>query len=192
MLVVKLGGSLAESAELPYWLHACATAGAGRVVIVPGGGPWADEVRILQAQQGFGDGRAHRLALRAMEAYGRVLARMQPRLVPAANIAAIRDVLAGAGVAVWMPHDMVVAEASIAQNWDVTSDSLAAWLAHQLGASGLLLVKSLANVEPQVSIAEMAERGWVDKSFPRYASGPFTVHVLGKADHERAAGLFSG
>lgn len=192
MHIVKLGGSLAESAELQYWLHACATAGAGRVVVVPGGGSRADEVRILQAQQGFDDGRAHRLALRAMEAYGRVLARMQPRLVPTAHIATIRDVLAGDGVPVWMPHDMVVAEASIAQSWDVTSDSLAAWLAHQLGASGLVLVKSLANVDPQASFAQMAERGWVDKNFPRYASGPFTVRVLGKSDYGMAAELFSG
>jgi aspartokinase-like uncharacterized kinase len=191
MLVVKLGGSLAQSEVLPRWLDACVSAGAGRIVIVPGGGPWADEVRILQSQLGFDDRRAHRLALRAMEEYGRVLVGMKPGLVPAADVAAIRGALENATVPVWMPHDMVVADASIPESWEVTSDSLAAWLAALLGASELLLVKSLEQVDARASVAEMAARGWVDPGFPRYASGRFEVRMLGKSDYGMAAALFS-
>ena len=46
-LIVKLGGSHAFAAHLKDWLGAIAE-GAGRVVIVPGGGPFADAVRAAQ------------------------------------------------------------------------------------------------------------------------------------------------
>ena len=111
--VVKLGGSLANSEELPRWLDIIATAGAGKVVLVPGGGPWADEVREAQKREGFDDRVAHRKALRAMEQYGKVLAGMRANLVPAAGIAEIHKALRNGKVAVWMPHDMVVADPSI-------------------------------------------------------------------------------
>ena len=43
-IVVKLGGSVVRSPELDAWLDALAK-GAGRIVVVPGGGALADEVR---------------------------------------------------------------------------------------------------------------------------------------------------
>ena len=59
-VVVKLGGSVVRSAELPAWLDAIA-ASRHPIVIVPGGGALADEVRAAQARLGFGDGAAHRM-----------------------------------------------------------------------------------------------------------------------------------
>src|SRR5215510_16371000 len=67
--VVKLGGSYAHAAELKPWLAAIAAC-AGHVVLVPGGGPFADAVREAQARMGFDDRVAHRMALTAMAQYG--------------------------------------------------------------------------------------------------------------------------
>jgi len=198
MWVVKLGGSLANSEELPRWLEVIATAGAGKVVLVPGGGPWADEVREAQKRKGFDDRVAHRRALRAMEQNGRVLAAAHPGLVNAGSIAAMREVLAKSQVPVWMSYEMVVADPSIPETWDVTSDSLSAWLAGKMNASTLLLVKSFAINEPQPDIEEMVRRGWVDSCFPQFtASGRFRVRVLGKGDQTAArqmltSGAFAG
>jgi len=198
MWVVKLGGSLANSEELPRWLEVISTAGAGKVVLVPGGGPWADEVREEQRRKGFDDRVAHRRALRAMEQNGRVLAAMHPGLVNAGSIAAMREVLAKSQVPVWMPYEMVVADPSIPETWDVTSDSLSAWLAGKMNASTLLLVKSFAINEPQPDIEEMVGRGWVDSCFPQFtASGRFRVRVLGKGGQTAArqiltSGAFAG
>jgi len=198
MWVVKLGGSLAKSEELPLWLEVIATAGAGKVVVVPGGGPWADEVREAQRREAFDDRIAHRKALHAMEQYGRVLASARPGFVPADSIATIREVLKCRQVPVWMPYEMVIADPSIPESWDVTSDSLSAWLAGKMNASTLLLVKSFAINEPQPDIEEMARRGWVDSCFPQFtASGRFRVRVLGKGDQTAArqiltSGAFAG
>ena len=192
MWVVKLGGSLANSEELPRWLEVIATAGAGKVVLVPGGGPWANEVREAQKREGFDDRVAHRKALRAMEQYGRVLAAKRSGLVAAESMVAIREVLRSGQVPVWMPYEMVIADRSIPESWDVTSDSLAAWLAGKLNASTLLLVKSFAITEPQSSIEEMVRRGWLDPSFPLFTSGAhLQIRLLGKSEHERFLSLCS-
>ena len=63
--VVKLGGSFAGSVELPAWLDALARC-AGRVVVVPGGGPFAEAVRAAQPKMRFDDHAAHRMAVLAM------------------------------------------------------------------------------------------------------------------------------
>jgi aspartokinase-like uncharacterized kinase len=192
MWVVKLGGSLANSQELLRWLEVIATAGAGKAVLVPGGGPWADGVREAQRREGFDDRIAHRKALRAMEQYGQVIAASRLGLVAAASIAAMREVLKSGQVPVWMPYEMVVADPSIPESWDVTSDSLSAWLAGKLNASVLLLVKSFAVDGPQQDIEEMVRRGWVDSRFAQFtASGRFQVRVLGKGDQAAARQMLS-
>ncbi len=188
--VVKLGGSLANSDELPKWLDVVAANGAGRVVLVPGGGPWADQVRAAQKREGFDDRVAHRKALRAMEQFGNFLAGMRANLVPSSSLAEIHEVLHGNGIPVWMPFDMVVANPAIPESWDISSDSLAAWMAGQLNASSLILVKSLKCDRPQPGVEEMMRRGWVDPAFAKFTSGvDFRIVLLGRGDQKAAASL---
>ena len=56
--VVKVGGSYAFSSALKSWIDAVAAC-AGRVVVVPGGGPFAETVRVAQPKMGFDDRAAH-------------------------------------------------------------------------------------------------------------------------------------
>jgi 5-(aminomethyl)-3-furanmethanol phosphate kinase len=160
LTVVKLGGSHAFSPRLRAWVAAIVR-GAGRVVLVPGGGPFADAVRTAQPPMGFGDGTAHRMALLAMEQYGLALAALDDRLVPADDEDAIHDGLRQRRVPVWMPSTMARGASDIAESWDVTSDSLAAWLARRLGARRLVLIKQVA-VDGAASIAVLSERGIID------------------------------
>jgi aspartokinase-like uncharacterized kinase len=104
-VVVKLGGSFAFSVHLRAWIEAIAAC-AGRVVIVPGGGPFADTVRAAQLRMGFDDRAAHDMAILAMEQYGRALASLDRRLSPADSTEAIRRDLNAGRVPVWMPARM--------------------------------------------------------------------------------------
>ena len=139
-VVVKLGGSFAFSVHLRTWIEAIAAC-AGRVVIVPGGGPFADTVRSAQLRMGFDHRAAHDMAILAMEQYGRALASLDRRLSPADSAEAIRRDLDAGRVPVWMPARMTRLANDIAPSWDLTSDSLAAWLAGTIGARRLFLVK---------------------------------------------------
>ncbi len=66
LTVVKLGGSVVRDAALEPWLEVIGDA-RQPIVIVPGGGTLADEVRACQRQLGFADATAHRMALLAMD-----------------------------------------------------------------------------------------------------------------------------
>src|ERR671935_1882325 len=102
LTVVKLGGSYAFSPILGDWLEMVAR-NAGNVVLVPGGGPFADAVRDAQPKMGFDDAAAHHMALLAMEQYGRALVSVNGALAPASSLAAIRRLLSTRKVPVWAP-----------------------------------------------------------------------------------------
>ena len=48
MWIVKLGGSLLGAEELTHWLELLARYSDGKIIIVPGGGIFADAVREAQ------------------------------------------------------------------------------------------------------------------------------------------------
>ncbi len=184
MWVVKLGGSLAASPSLPAWLQAASRHGGGRAIVVPGGGPFADQVRDLQRRWQFSDAAAHHMALLAMEQYGRMLCDICAELTPVATPADMQAIAMSGGVGVWQPTAMVLAEHELPRQWDLTSDSLAAWLAHSLGASGLLLVKSVSPAGTDVSCAQLTAEGIIDPLLCGFLSeAPFATRICGAKDH---------
>ena len=186
-VVIKLGGSYASSAERDDWLDAIDDC-AGQAILVPGGGPFADAVRTAQHEIGYDDRAAHHMALLAMEQYGCALASLRPRWKLASSVEEIRGALAESGLPVWAPARMVLAAKNLPECWELSSDSLAAWLAGVLGVSRLLLVKRIAGSQAGLSAADLAARGVVDPLFPQFlgASGA-TAYIAGPADHAAAA-----
>ena len=141
MWVVKIGGSLLLSDQLGEWLDVIGCYGGGSVVIVPGGGLFADQVRATQQHWHYDDGAAHHMTLLAMEQYGVMMTGLRPDLVLAISRAQIVSNLNCARVPVWLPRDLVLADSALPRSWEITSDSLAIWLAQMLGAPRVLLVK---------------------------------------------------
>ncbi len=186
MWVVKVGGSLAQAEVLPHWLEVLGNEGGGRVVIVPGGGPFADQVRSAQAFWAFDDATAHRMAVLAMDQYGLLMTGLRPDLVPVFTEAEIRRALGEARVPVWMPSVMLRDGFELPRCWEVTSDSLAAWFATRLGASRLLLVKSVDVDASEISAAHLAKRDVVDATLPSLvARSGFSTWVIGREHYPR-------
>ena len=190
MIVVKLGGSLAKGRPLHGWLAAVAS-GKGRAVVVPGGGVFADVVREQQERLHFSERAAHRMAILAMEQYALVLADIGAGMTACANESEVREALGRGSVAVWLPSGMALADADIPESWDVTSDSLSAWLARRLGAKRLILVKSTAApcpLDPEL----LAAQGLVDRLFPRFLAGAkLTLDWIGPGEEDRLADLLT-
>jgi dihydroneopterin aldolase len=192
LTVVKLGGSHAFSADLPKWVEAIARYD-GPVVIVPGGGPFADAVRDAQLQMRFDDLAAHHMALLAMEQYGRALTSLSARLAMADSVAAIRRLLRAGRGPVWSPARMVLDASDIPATWDVTSDSLAAWLAGKLKARRLVLVKHSEAAERSIDAADLSSTGVVDPLFPDYFRASGAAGVIAKpGEHGNLAALLAG
>jgi len=186
-VVVKLGGSFALSAHLRDWLAAIAAC-AGHAVIVPGGGWFADAVRAAQPRMGFDDAAAHHMALLAMEQYGRALVSLNELLSLADSVDAIRRDLAAKRVPVWMPTRMVLDATDIAPTWDTTADSLAAWLAGQIGAGRLIILKHGEFPSGKARVDELAARGIVDKAFARHVhTSGIETYIFGPSDYDAVA-----
>lgn len=183
MWVIKLGGSLLGAPELKGWLDVLARNGDGRIVIVPGGGLLADAVHESQLLSGVSDLVAHRMAVMAMDQYGILLAGLNGDLVTAASDLEIAERGWQHKAVIWLPSAMVIADEDIPANWEVTSDSLAAWLAHKLGAEQLILVKSERPQMEQISLERLTKEGFVDEHFGDYIVGrEFGTWVMGKGD----------
>ena len=182
-VVVKLGGSHVLSPLLHPWLRAIA-AEAGKLVLVPGGGPFADAVRAAQPVMGFDDRAAHAMALLAMTQCAMALANLDPALVVAADEADIARALSALRVPVWSPWPMACDAPDIAESWDVTSDSLALWLAARLQAQRVVIIKHRA-VPIGEDLPALAEAGVVDRAFPRFRAA-FAGEVVFAGPHDLA------
>lgn len=172
--IVKLGGSLVSHPRLPALLSALARRGAP-LVLVTGGGPLADGVRALQPRLGLSDAACHRMAILAMEQTAIAFADLASGLVFADTPEAIAEAHAQGCAALWLPARMALAARELPESWDLTSDSLAAWLAAELGAARLTLVKSAPASGPIP--ADWAASGLVDPLFPSFAA-----HVTGAVE----------
>ena len=128
------------------------------VLVVPGGGPFADAVRVVDAQVGLADDVAHALALRAMDQLGVLLAPLLPgarlltSLVPPRSLALLLAAPAFAG------------RPEVPESWAVTSDSLAVLAAGAIGAEEVVLLKPVDGVlarwpsdDPPVPVLTAAE-----------------------------------
>ncbi|SAK99995.1 Amino acid kinase family protein [Caballeronia temeraria] len=182
MWVVKIGGSLSHDPALREWLTRLWEVGGGRVVIVPGGGDFADAVRQYQQEWHFDDLAAHNMCLLAMAQYAILMQGVVPELVLASNEDRIRRALRDGRVAVWVPTDLMRATPDSMTNWDTTSDSLAAWLSSSLNAERLMIVKS-CEVEANAPLEALAVKGIVDRRFPAYVrDANYIVEIFSKSD----------
>jgi 5-(aminomethyl)-3-furanmethanol phosphate kinase len=182
-VVVKLGGSLAGDPSLARWLRELARGGSARFVAVPGGGPFADAVRVAQAAWGFSDEVAHTMAVGAMDQFGHMLCGIHLGSIPCSTLQQIEQARADGRLPVWLPGHVMSSERQLPRSWDVTSDTIAAWLADALGAVGLVLVKSCDSLVDPEDPAALAAAGIVDPALPVFLSrSALAVRVIRK-DH---------
>lgn len=163
MIVVKVGGSLYDHPRLGAGLSQWAGRFAGPVLLIPGGGAFADAARRLDRTHELGEEKSHWLALRAVSLAAHFLA----GLLPGAVIVQVPGQPFGLGVLdgfTFCAKDERFS-GSLPHSWDVTSDSLAARAAAVFRADRLVLLKSI-DVPPGTSWEDAADRGWVDRYFP--------------------------
>ncbi|MEC5404551.1 aspartate kinase [Paraburkholderia sp. MPAMCS5] len=182
MWVVKIGGSLSHEPALRQWLIELCEVGGGRIVIVPGGGDFADKVRQYQSEWSFDDLAAHNMCLLAMTQYALLMQGVLPELVLASSEAKIRRALRDGHVAVWVPTALMRDTPDAMSNWDTTSDSLAAWLSTMLNAERLIVVKSCP-IAGNERLETLAAAGVVDRRFVDYVNEANYVVELFNKDH---------
>ena len=142
-LVVKIGGGLlAQAGRLDDVLAEIALVSKGvPLLVVPGGGPFADAVRDVDKRLQLSDDAAHWMAVLAMDQYAQLIASRLAGGVLVTEPPEIAAVLDGGSIPVLAPYRWLHRADPLPHSWEVTSDSIAAWVAGQVGARRLVLVK---------------------------------------------------
>ena len=179
MMVVKLGGSLSKADTLVNCLNKLEQNYAdSAVVIVPGGGVFADQVRVAQQRWQFDDTTAHRMAILAMQQMALLIKGLKNDFSIAHSITDILKQVSQQKIVVWSPDIVELDNAAIKASWDITSDSLAAWLAGALSARELVLVKS-ALIDNRLNLQQLTESGIIDQGFCDFVrQGDFKISIV--------------
>jgi 5-(aminomethyl)-3-furanmethanol phosphate kinase len=205
LTVVKVGGGLHRAAGDDALRALCTVLGelARRhaLLVVPGGAGFADAVRDADRRFGLAPTTSHHMAILGMEQFGWLLSDLIPRAAQCADLARASKVAAGRAAVLLpaaLPRDALPA------SWQVTSDSIAAWVAGQVGAGRLVLVKDAdglyaewppAPSHPPLARLSIAQLGalraeGVDEYLPTVLDGAaFETWVIGGRDPQRVAEL---
>jgi hypothetical protein len=129
-LVVKLGGSLHH--RVPEIVPLLCKS-ERPLLVVPGGGIFADAVRMARVA----DDAAHCMAIAAMEQYGWFIASQGMETTDRLSVPEKS--------AVFLPYTSMRLRDPLPHSWNITSDSIAAWVAAELGME-LLILKSVDGI----------------------------------------------
>jgi aspartokinase-like uncharacterized kinase len=146
--VIKVGGSLAEEPERLIELCAKLSRLAENYafVVVPGGGRFADAVRDSDKNFNLSSGVSHRMAILGMDQFGMLLAQITPKSCATYSLDDARQLSETEVVPVFLPSRLMFKEDPLKNSWDVTSDSIAAYVASRLQAAKLVLVTDVDGV----------------------------------------------
>lgn len=184
-VIVKVGGSLALQPEKLRALCAKleSLSKTHRLVVVPGGGEFADSVRTLDSRFGLMQQTSHRMALLAMNQYGLLLADLLPNALLVEKLETIQETLDSGKVPIFLPASYLFSDNVLGNTWDVTSDSITLYLAGKLHLSKTILVTDVDGIyscDPKKfseaklikklsasNLEKMGERTSVDRYLPK-------------------------
>ncbi len=162
MRVIKLGGSLLETGQMFTCLKHIVKSNVPTVVVC-GGGAFANQVRTAQKKWQFDDVTAHEMAILAMEQTAIMCQNLQPEFVTASSVSEIKK----HRFVIWLPKIKNLKTPELPATWDVTSDSLAAWLTIKIDSYELVLVKS-CEIVSETAITELTKQGVIDNEFYKF------------------------
>jgi len=158
-MILKLGGSLLEEGwDIIRVLRDYAETKHRRIIIIPGGGPFAEVVR--KCPDTLSEDAAHWMAVLAMDQYGLFLANGELPVVES-----LTEIDGAGQFCILLPYQILKAYDYLPHTWDVTSDTIAAFIAKELGETTFIKLTDVDGLldEKGHLIAAMRAEELVDK-----------------------------
>jgi len=209
--VIKIGGSLAKDAAM---LRRCCNriSEIGKkysATVVPGGGMFADAVRQIDQQYRLSPEISHRMAILGMDQFGLFLSQIIPHSCATYLIDDVMQLSKIAVVPIFLPSRLMFRENALEPSWNVTSDSITAYIASRLKANKVILVTDVdgifssdpkrhphAKLIPALSAAELlhlTRRTSVDQFLPKLLLKiQLDCYVVNGAHPERIEAILDG
>lgn len=147
-VVVKVGGSLALYPEKLRDLCTKLTKASQKheLIIVPGGGEFADVVRSLDTRFSLSCGASHKMAILGMDQYGFMLSDLMPNSVVVSKLEEIEYSFEMGKVPIFLPSNLLLKDDPLENSWNVTSDAIALYLAKKFGTHHVLLITNIDGI----------------------------------------------
>ncbi|KXB00172.1 hypothetical protein AKJ47_02600 [candidate division MSBL1 archaeon SCGC-AAA261G05] len=145
-IVIKVGGSFqkAPSALRSVCMTIEEISKKHRLLIVPGGGKFADLIRDIQTKLGLSDRVAHQMAILGMDIYGLALSEFLK------DFALVDDLKNREGEnQIFLPYRTLKDSNELEPSWKVTSDTIAAWTCSKTDFEKLILIKRVDGIHIQ-------------------------------------------
>ena len=135
--VVKIGGSLFPK----YTKNLCKrlTKSKEKIVLVNGGGELANIIREFNKYNNFSNDINHWNAIECMDIIGKFIADENKDIVLINILDKIGEVHDMNKTPLLLTYELLKKEDPLEHSWDVTSDSIACWVANQINAKLLIL-----------------------------------------------------
>ena len=146
--VIKIGGSLAEDPERLKSLcrNLSELAKKHSIAVVPGGGKFADVVRDVDTRLRLSSFISHRMAILAMDQFGLLLSQFIPDSCATYVLDDVKQLAEVRAVPIFLPSRLMFKEDPLENSWNVTSDSIAAYVASRLGAKKVVLATDVDGI----------------------------------------------
>ncbi len=182
--ILKIGGSLTEepSSLRKLCQEVSEIAKNHELAVVPGGAEFADTVRKFDNKHGLSKVAAHKMAILAMDQYGLFLS----DIIPDSYVSYVlqKAINSEKGrLQIFLPSQLMFQDDSLENSWNVTSDTIAAYIAGKLHAKKLVLVTDVDGIflgDPKTGDSKLFEtlsvkelQSWnkttsVDKALPKF------------------------
>jgi len=163
MWVLKIGGSWITNPNLITLLKRLDKKKRGKIIIVAGGGCFADSVRYAFKKTRMSENLANSLALKSTEIFSSYMKEINKNFYLTSN-----KYFKKKSINVWLPSVILSNEKSFKKNWNSTSDSVAAWLSKNIQAEGLVFVKSLEKFKKINKLGVLQKKNIIDKNTSTY------------------------
>ena len=115
-----------------------------KIMVIPGGGSLANFVRSLDDALHIGDDLAHWIAIYSMNYNGIILNGKYPNLETIEELKTFQN--AKQMFCIFLPYSFLRGDDTLPHNWDVTSDSIALYVANKLKLSQCFLIKNIDGI----------------------------------------------
>lgn len=140
-VIIKIGGSIEESKNFHKLCNYIRSLSKRHIVIIiPGGWRFADCVRYLDDKYRLSNKTSHKMAVISMNQYGIFLSDLI-KLPVTDDINKLSE-----KSVIFLPSKYILSDDSLKNSWDVTSDSITAYIAGKIGIKKIILVKDVDGI----------------------------------------------
>ncbi len=148
-IIVKIGGKILENKEnlestIAQFKHICENDIVKKIIIIPGGGTYANFVRRIDEKISIGDELSHWMAIFAMNCNGIELSQKYNDIKYFDNIGELKK--SNERIVIFLPYDFINQRDELLHSWSVTSDSIVLFLASILKFKQCFLIKDVDGI----------------------------------------------